>query len=284
MTTQRSVPSSASRPIPWGKVLRRVGFYVMLVALMAPFALPFVWMVLNSIKSQKDMLAIPPTLSFTPSLENFRMVLGDPRWPLYLKNSTYVAFASTLLALLLGLPSAFAIARYRQSRLANAILMARILPHVSVLVPWYVAFSLLNLGDTYLALTVTHMVLALPLSVWIMIPFYEGLSPELLDAAYVDGCSLRGAFLRIAVPLSLPGIAVAFILAFTGSWNQFMLSVVVSGPRTMTLPVLAYGQIAFDRIYYGAMAASAVALTAPVLLLTLFAQRYLIKGLALGSR
>jgi multiple sugar transport system permease protein len=104
-----------------------------------------------------------------------------------------------------------------------------------------------------------------------------------LDAAAIDGCSLRGAFANVTLPLVLPGIAVATILSFTASWNNFLLSLVVAGPRTTTLPVLAYSQMAFDRIEFGAMAASGIVVTAPILLLTLFVQRYLVTGLSMGG-
>lgn len=283
MTNAEYAVGARSRPIRWRKTVRTCEFYLLLLVVMVPFVLPFVWMVLNSLKNQRDLLAIPPTFIFIPTLESFRVVLGIDRLPTYFMNSTIIAVASAGLALVLGSPAAFAIARYRQSRLANSILLARILPHVSVLLPWYVAFALLGLNDTYPALILTHMVIALPLTIWILVPFYEGLSSELLDAALIDGCSLRQSFLRVALPLSLPGIAVAAILSFTTSWNNFMLSFVVSGPRTMTMPVVAYNQIAFDRINFGAMAASAMVVTAPVLLVTLFVQRYLVTGLTLGA-
>jgi multiple sugar transport system permease protein len=265
------------------KLVSRARFYVLVVLVMVPFVLPFIWMLMNSFKNQRDLLAIPPVLIFAPILDNYRMILSTTQLPLYFVNSVIVAVGSTSLALLVGLPSAFVIARFNQTRLANAILLARILPQVSALLPWYVAFVLLHLTDTYPAMILTHTGIALPLTIWIMISFYEDLPKGILDAAFIDGCSLSGAFVKIALPLSLPGIAVATILSLATSWNNFMLSFVVSGPNTATLPVLAYSQIAADRINFGGMAASGIVLTAPILIFTLFVQRYLIRGLTLGS-
>lgn len=283
MIAGRYIAGDSLKRIRWRKMLKRAGFYWLVILMMAPFMLPFIWMVLNSLKNEVDLLAIPPKFIFNPTLSNFQAILGDRRWPQYFMNSVIIAAGSTFVAQLLGLPAAFAIARFRQSRLANGILLARILPHVTVLLPWYVIFVLLHLADTYPAMILTHMVIALPLTVWVMIPFYEDLPSELFDAALIDGCSLRLVFLRVALPLSLPGIAVATILSFTASWNIFMLSNVVGGPRTATLPVLAYQQIATDYAFYGPMAASAIVITTPVLILTLFVQPYLVKGLTLGS-
>ena len=279
----RSLIGRRSRPIRWRKVWRRTGLYLLVIVAMVPFMLPFVWMILNSLKNQRDLLAIPPTFIFRPTLMNYQHIFSVAQLPRYFMNSVVIAVASTSLALALGLPAAFAIARYKQRRLANGILLARILPHVSVLLPWFAMFILLGLNDTYPAMILTHMVIAVPLTIWIMIPFFEDMSSELLDAAFIDGCSLRGAFLRVALPLSLPGVAVASILCFATSWNNFMLSLVVSGPTTATMPVLAYSQIAFEVTNFGEMAASAVVVTAPVLILTLFVQRYLVTGLTLGA-
>jgi multiple sugar transport system permease protein len=147
---------------------------------MVPFVLPFIWMLMNSFKNQRDLLAIPPVLIFAPILDNYRMILSTTQLPLYFVNSVIVAVGSTSLALLVGLPSAFVIARFNQTRLANAILLARILPQVSALLPWYVAFVLLHLTDTYPAMILTHTGIALPLTIWIMISFYEDLPKGIL--------------------------------------------------------------------------------------------------------
>ena len=283
MRSQTSSLGNRQRSIRWRKVGRTAVFYVLLVVILVPFMLPFVWMLLNSLKYERDLLAIPPIFIFTPTLRNFQKILSMPRWPRYLMNSVIIAVASTALALLLGLPSAFAIARYKMRRISSTILVIRILPHVGVLVPWYIMFVLLGLNNTHGALIFTHMVLALPLTIWIMVPFFQDMPHELLDAAFIDGCSLRQAFLRVALPVCLPGIVTAVIFSFTASWNNFILSWIIGGSDTMTLPVVAYNQMAWDRIYYGPMAAAGMVVVTPILLLTLVMQRYLQTGLTLGA-
>lgn len=283
MIAEQAIVQESSRSVLSRKRLEMIGFYVLVVVAMLPFVIPFLWMITNSLKNQRDLLAIPPTFIFTPTLNNFNVILSNPQLPTYFFTSTLVAVVSTALALILGLPAAFVIARFRMNRLAIGIFLARILPHVSVLIPWYVIFTQLRLTDTHAALILTHLVVGLPLTIWIMIPFYEDTPGELLDAALIDGCTFFGSFRRIALPLSLPGIAVAAILAFTTSWNNFLLSLAVGGPNTVTMPMLAYSQISAESINFGAMAAAGIIVTAPVLILTLFVQRYLIAGLTLGA-
>jgi len=250
---------------------------------MLPFVLPFVWMLMNSLKNALDITAIPPKLVFVPTLQNYRKIVSDPNLLLYFRNSAIIALGSTSLGLILGLPAAYSIARYRQSQLSLGVLLARIIPGMSLLVPWFIFFTFTRLRDTLVAMTATHLTITLPLAIWIMIGFFEDFPRELEDAAVVDGCSVTGALLRVAVPIVMPGIIVSFILGFTFSWNNFLYSMIIGGPATRTLPVVAYNQIDMYRTDWGAMAASAFVLTLPVLLITLFVQRYIVRGLTFGA-
>jgi multiple sugar transport system permease protein len=161
--------------------------------------------------------------------------------------------------------------------------MARIIPAMSVLLPWFIWFTLLRLIDTYPAMILAHLSFTLPLTIWIMVSFFEDFPRELEDAALMDGCSLFQAFVKIVIPISVPGIVVAFLLSFIFSWNNFLMSSIVGGGDTKTLPVIAYSQIGFYKTDMGAMAASGIVLTIPVLVLTLFIQRYIVRGLTFGA-
>lgn len=258
-------------------------FYLLVVLMMIPFIFPFVWMVLNSLKNELDVLAIPPKIIFEPTIANYITILSSPNLGLYFLNSVIVAVGASLGALILGLPAAFAIARYRQQRYSMTILMARIIPAMSVLLPWFIWFTILRLIDTYPAMILAHLSFTLPLTIWIMISFFEDFPRELEDAALIDGCSLWQSFTRVVLPISVPGIVVAFLLCFIFSWNNFLMSSIVGGGDTKTLPVIAYSQIGFYKTDMGAMAASGIVLTIPVLILTLFVQKYIVRGLTFGA-
>lgn len=279
MVTKRNARPHRS----WKLHLRSLLFYLLLVGVMAPFMLPFVWMILNSLKNPIDVTAIPPKLVFVPTLQNYKKILLEPTLPHYFRNSVVIALGSAALGLILGLPAAFSIARFRQGRLSMWILLARIIPGISVLLPWFILFVRTGLRDTFLAMIITHLAITLPLTIWIMIGFFEDFPTELEDAARIDGCSLVGAFLRVAIPVSLPGIIVSFIFDFTFSWNNFLLAMIIAGVKTRTLPIVAYMQIGLYQFDWGGMAASGIILTLPVLILTLFVQRYIVRGLTFGA-
>lgn len=257
--------------------------YIIAVLAMVPFMLPFIWMILNSLKNDAASLAIPPVIIFEPVWDNYRTILFESEFGFHFANSLVIALGSTLLALLFGLPAAFSIARYQQRRLGTAILLTRMIPGLSVLLPWFVFFRLAGLVDTYPGVILTHLAVTLPLVIWIMIGFFEDFPMELMEAALIDGCSITGAFCRVVLPITVPGMIVAFILAFTFSWNNFLFTLIVGGPSTSTLPIIAYKNIGFYLTNFGGMAASGIVLTLPVLVLTLFVQRYIVRGLAFGG-
>jgi len=259
-----------------------VRLIVALVA-MVPFMFPFVWMILNSFKSDRDSIAVPPVVIFQPVWDNYHKILFETDFWFHFRNSTMIGLGSAGMALLLGVPAAYAIARYRQGTLSLTILLTRMLPGLSVLLPWFIWFRLLGLVDTFPGVILTHLAITLPLVVWILIGFFEDFERELEEAALIDGCSITGAFWRVVLPLTAPGLVVAFILSFTFSWNNFLFSLIAGGPDTRTLPVIAYNQVGIYRTDYGGMAASGIVLTIPVLILTLFVQRYLVRGLAVGA-
>lgn len=267
----------------WRKVVKRFLFYAVLVAVMVPFLFVFYWMFISSFKTQLQNQASPPLFWVTPNLNNYRDVFANNPFGKYIINSMIVAAGATGIALVAGLPAAYSIARWKQRGLALAILTARIAPGISFLVPWFVLFTKLRLTDTYMALILTHVVVTLPLIVWLLISYYEDLPDELEDAARVDGCSIFGSFWHIATPLIRPGIAAGAILAFIQSWNNFMFSLVLSSQQTKTLPVAVFSFMTYTNINWGGLTAAATLITLPVMLLVLLVQRNIVRGLVMGA-
>ena len=139
----------------------------------------------------------------------------------FLLNSAIIAVGSTLLSLIIGLPAAYTISRYKQQTLGVFILLARLMPGISYLIPWFILFSKLHMVDTFASLIASHMLVGMPLIVWIMINYFDALPKELEEAAQVDGCTLQGAFFRVVLPLSGPGILTASTLALSVFLEQF---------------------------------------------------------------
>ncbi|MEX2540325.1 MAG: carbohydrate ABC transporter permease [Trueperaceae bacterium] len=263
--------------------LRQLGIYLLMAMVLVVMLFPFYWMVLTSLRSQVDNTSPVPVWLFEPTLENYRNVIRGNDFLEFTWNSLVIAALSTGIGLVFGLPAAYSIARFKQNGLALAILVARLTPYITYLVPWYLAFRALGLIDTYLALTMTHLIVGMPLIIWIMISFFEDVPVELEEAAYVDGASRLGTFFRVVLPLSAPGTVAAAILAFIFSWNQFLFSLVLSGPNTKPVPVAVFNFISYGQIDFGGLGAAAVLITLPVVLLTLMIQRWIVSGLTMGA-
>ena len=183
----------------------------------------------------------------------------------YLVNSLVVTGGATLLALMIGVPAGYGIAKAKAHRLAVLILIARITPNLSYLIPLFIMFQFIGITGTLYPLVITHLVITVPIVVWVMIGFFETLQPDLEEAALIDGCTLWQSFRHIALPLSRPGIVVAAILAFIFSWNNFIFGVVLAGRETRTLPVAVYNVLTFEQVSWGPLAAAALVVTLPVL-------------------
>jgi len=274
-----AMPRTARRSVRLGSVVRALAIAVVVIL----FLFPFVWMVLASFKQQVDITSGRSLFVFAPTLQHYRNVLGQYAFHLFILNSLIVAALSTLFSLVLGLPAAYAIARFRMPRVGLVLLVARIIPGIAFLIPWFILFSQLRLVGTYTALVLSHMLVGMPFVAWVMISFFEGLPIELEEAAQVDGLTRIGAFRRIALPLSMPGIITGSILAFIFSWNNFMFSVVLAGPSTRTSPVAIFNFISYATIDWGGLMAASVVITLPVVLIALFVQRYIISGLTAGA-
>ncbi len=267
-----------------GKLLGNIGFGLAVVALISPAILFFLWMLSLSLKNEVDNMAFPPVfIPNPPVLDNFIQVFEKNDFLTYTLNSIFVSFGATGLALLLGVPAGFGIAKAQAAKAAAVIMIARVTPGLSYLIPLFLIFQWLEMTGTLWPLLITHLVITVPIVVWVMIGFFEGLPQELEEAALVDGATIWQAFLYVALPLARPGIVVAMILAFIFSWNNFIFGVVLAGRETRTLPVAVYNVISFEQISWGPLAAAALLVTAPVLLLTLLMQKEIVHGLTAGG-
>jgi multiple sugar transport system permease protein len=277
-------------PQPWlnrhrvRRWLGKLGLYVVVLLLISPAVLVFLWMLSLSLKNEIDNMAFPPVfIPNPPTFKNFIDVFEKNDFLTYTINSVIVSFGATGLALLVGVPAGYGIAKAKAQKAAMLILIARITPGLSYLIPLFLMFQWLGLTGTLTPLVITHLVITVPIVVWVMIGFFEGLPSELEEAALVDGATIWQAFRYVAMPLARPGITVAMILSFIFSWNNFIFGVVLAGRETRTLPVAVYNVLTFEQVSWGPLAAAALVVTAPVLLLTLLMQKEIVAGLTAGG-
>jgi multiple sugar transport system permease protein len=270
---------SARRP----GALRNLLLNVLLGLAILLLIFPFVWMILTSFKNQAQNTSAVPVWLFQPVLDNYKSVIVGNNFLKFTVNSLIVALSATGLGMLLGLPAAYAIARFKQRSLSLWILISRIIPYITFLLPLFLVFSKFGLIGSFTALILSHLIITLPLIVWIMIAFFEDIPADLEEAALVDGTTRTGAFVRVVLPLVTPGVVTAGILAMIFSWNQFLFSLILGGPDTKTVPVAVFNFISYGSIDFGGIAAAAVLITLPIIVLSLTVQRYIVKGLTAGG-
>lgn len=284
-TTLRSrpAPAPARRKKPARTKVYPVVRGILIILVILIFVLPLAWMVMASFKTNVDINDTSKTFLFDPVISNYTNVFGNANYGQFVFNSFWVALWATGLSLLLGVPAAFAMSRFSMQKSALTVLLARIIPGISLLVPWYYVFANLGLVGGYGVLILSHMFVLIPISVYIMMSFFDSMPLELEEASLVDGLTPIGAFLRILLPLSVPGIATAGILSFIFSWNNFMFALVLSGADTKTLPVAVFDFVSYAAIDWGAIMAATVVMTLPIVLIAVIGQKYIVSGLTAGA-
>lgn len=286
--TRLAQPAPLPLPLP-RKIAKHAGSPLRKLALWG-FAIwclfPIYWLLLTSLKQPIDVAARPPQFIFTPSVQNYALALHDPAvWRLF-QASTIVALGSTFLVLLIGVPTAYVLARYRFAGNADFgfwILTTRMTPPVAVLIPFFVMYVHTGLLDTHIGLIIAHVAMNLSIVVWLMKGFFEDLPQECEEAAFMDGASYFQAFYQICLPLAMPGIAAAGILAFLFSWNEFLFALVLADSAVRTVPVGLYGFVGYQQIQWGSLSAAAILMLLPVLAFVALFQRQLIRGLTMGA-
>lgn len=258
-------------------------FYGCLAGLLLFFLFPLGWMVLTSLKTNVQAMAYPPLWVFAPTFRNYIDVFANNPFFQYMVNSTIIAVSAVGVSLLLGLPAAYTMARYRQTKLGLTILVVKILPGIVYLVPLFVIYRQLGLINTLWGVALAHIIVVLPLVIWIMVGFFEDIPRELEEAALIDGCTRTGIFLRIVLPLCKPGIVAATILGFIASWNNFIFALILGGKKTVTLPMAVYSFVSFEDVNWGGLTAAATVITLPILALSLVVQKHLAGGLTIGA-
>jgi multiple sugar transport system permease protein len=268
--------------------LGSAGRHLTLIVFGLAVLLPFLWIVVASFKTEIDITM--GKVIFDPTLTHFQELLFSrgSNFARYYANSFGVALVSTLLCLVIGTLGAYSMHRLSVSNTLRAILLGwsmvyYMTPQMTLVGSWYVLYRQLGLAETYTALALTHTVMNLPMAVWLMGAFLRDVPPELEEAARIDACGPVKIFTHVVLPLLRPGLLATGALLFIFSWNEFAVSIALTGRDTATVPVaLARFAQDFD-MKYGAMAAASAVSTIPALLLLFFATRYIVRGLTSGA-
>jgi multiple sugar transport system permease protein len=265
----------------------RIVLWALLAAALVLYGFPFIYLLLTSFKPPLEAIAVPPAvLPSQWTLENYVSALSREGVPAALVNSVITAVMSTVLSLVLAVPAAYAITRFRTPAgrvFIVAALVTRMVPIIAVGAPMVEIMRNLGLTDTSFGLAIAHTTISLPLSIWLMASFFEAVPDELDEAAKVDGCSRLQALWRVVIPVVTGGVAVTAIFAFLASWNEFLFALLLTSIRAQTTPiVIANFQSQFG-LDWGGMTALAAVYSIPVILLTLLLQRHIVAGLTLGA-
>lgn len=249
------------------------------------FFFPVLWMALEGLKTEVQAASIPPTIFFTPTLTALQEVLSRD-FPPYLINSATATIGSTLLVLLLGLPAAYALSIRPVKRSRDVLfffISTRFLPFAASLVPLYILARDLHLLDNIMALVIIYTTINLPLGIWLLRSFMLELPHELIEAARVDGASMRHELINIVLPLITPGIAATSLICLIFAWNEFFYAVNFTTTIAATSPIFLVGFISGRGLFYAKLAAAATLASLPVLLAGWIAQKQLIRGLTMGA-
>ncbi len=269
--------------------LERAGLYTLLALTVLVMSAPLVWMLLSSLKPDRENAAYPPTiLPHTWTLENYQLLFTISDFGMYLRNSCIVASISTLLTVVIGVNAAYALSRFHfhwLNILAGIALFAYTIPPILVLVPIARIVTGLGLGNSLTSLIILYTATLLPFALWVLRSYFNGLEIEIEHAAMIDGCTRFGAFVRVALPQAVPGIISTSIFTFNAAWSEYLFaSTLTVSPDKLTLsPGLSLLLDQTGVYSWGLLMASAVVITVPVLILFTIIQRRLVHGLGDGA-
>jgi multiple sugar transport system permease protein len=263
----------------------RLAVHALALGLAALALAPFAWLLVMSFKTNAEIFRFPPRLLFEPTLDNYAALWSSEFRRSFL-NSLVVSVASTVAALLVGVPGAYALSRW-SGRGGGAItlwiLASRMAPPIAFTIPYFLVYRHLELLDTLTGLVIIYLTFNLSLVIWMMRPFFDQLPRALEEAAWIDGASLFQGFARVVLPLSGPGLAATAILCFLFAWNDFFFALILTRTEAMTAPVAVVNFMNYEGWEWGRIAAGGTMVMLPVLVFSLLVRRYLVHGLTGGA-
>ena len=267
--------------------IRAVALWLVLAAFLLVWAFPIVWSVLNSFKTEQDILAYPPKLLFAPTIAAYRDVLSGSGSILpNLVSSMIIAVGTTIITIVLAVPAAYALARLRFPGKRTSgfyVLATQMLPPVGIIIPYFLILRNIGWIDTYQGIILIYLSFSLPFAIWLLVSYFEEIPYEMEEAAYLDGASRWRTLWRIVVPQARGGIAVAVVFVFLNAWNEFLFAVVLSGNTVRPVTVAMFNFVSVEQTLWNKLAAVSVLAMLPVVILGVLAQTHIVKGLTVGA-
>jgi len=266
----------------WSRLLRFAALALAILFVLGPLY----WVAITSIKPSNDYLAVPPVwFPSQPTLIHYWAALFAYRGLDGLINSVIVSVLATLLSALLGTPMAYSLARFNTGgqHLSFWVLSQRFLPPIAVVLPIFLIYRSTGLYDTHAGLIIAYTVFTLPVTIWMMFAYFRQMPRSLEEAALVDGCTRWESFIRVAVPLALPGVVAASVFAFIACWTEFFFALVLTSRHAFTLPTVFRAFLGFQGSQYGESSALSMVSLLPSIALGILVQKHLVRGLTLGA-
>jgi len=270
-----------------GRRIRLVAGVAASSAFLLAWVFPILWSVLNSFKTEQDILAYPPKLVFSPTLAAYRDVFfGSSSILPNLWSSFVISVGTTIVTIVLAVPAAYALARVRMpgKRLAGFYVLAtQMLPPVGIIIPYFLVLRNIGWIDTYQGMILIFLSFSLPFAIWLMVSYFEEIPLEMEEAAYLDGASRLRALWRIIIPQVQGGIAVTVVFVFLNAWNEFLFAVVLSGNTVRPVTIAMFNFVSVEQTLWAKLAAVSVLAMLPVIVLGVVAQKNIVKGLTVGA-
>ncbi len=250
------------------------------------FLFPIYWTVVVSLKEIVDIFAVPPEIIFKPISSAYKAVFSKANFLKYFTNSVIVAVSTTVLCIAAGVMGAYSYITFNyRGRRAYWIfvIMLRMAPVISLVIPMYLLLQKLRINGTYIGLIFVHTAVLLPFAIWLLLGYIQDVPKDLIEAAHIDGCNYLIILGVIVIPLTLPGISVVSILVFISSWNDYLIANIISNSNTMTLPMLIQNYMGDQTVLWNELAATGFLISLPTLLVAICFQKYIVKGLTFGA-
>ncbi len=266
--------------------LERLLAYLISLAAILITLFPIVWLLTISLKKQRDAFAMPPKFIFQPILDHYLSLLDKPGFVQAFLNTVYVTALGVCIAIVIAIFASYAIHRFRfrgKKLFGVWLLLAYMLPEFLFVIPMFVLYQRIGWYDTHIGLALVYQVHSLPFAVWLIRSFFKEVPTELDDASRIDGCNHLGALRHVYIPLAAPGIAATAILTAIWIWNELTIALSLSFSEAQTITVAVASFRGYTSVAWGPMSAASIVAIAPMLVFSIFAQKYIVKGLTLGS-
>ncbi|HET8850887.1 MAG TPA: carbohydrate ABC transporter permease [Ktedonobacteraceae bacterium] len=247
---------------------------------------PVLWMVITGFKTEIAAIAIPPTLLFQPTLDQFLLAINSG-FGAYLFNSAVASLVSTAIALVLGIPAAYSMVFQMRKKSSNDmlffVLSTRFMPFAAIIVPLFVIIKDLNLLDNLFTLIIVYTAMNLPLIIWMARSYFMDLPKEVLEGAWLDGASTFRTIVSVVVPMAAPGLAAAALLSIIFAWNDFFFAVTLTDTNAPTLPIMVAVFTSNESLFLAKVSALATLIMLVPVALGIYAQKHLVRGLTGGA-